>query len=366
LLFVPDLAIFRETMEQISCETLRIVDANLNRAGEGLRFLEEIARLSLNDPALTQQLKTLRHDIVQVDLQLQQQLLNARDSAGDVGADMGVPGEENQREIPAAIIANSRRVQESLRVLEEISKSPEMPLDSEKYKKARFDLYAIEKTLLSAVTRQDKLNLLYGLYAVVDSSVLKGRSHLEVAAQLIKGGAKTIQLRDKTIAKKDLIAIAQSLAEMCAQNHVLFIMNDYLDVALAVGADGLHVGQEDLPVSVARRLLPIDKILGCSTCTVAEARLAQSQGADYVAVGAMYATPTKDECGVVGTSRLEQVKKAVNLPLVAIGGINHSNVREVMAAGADSVAVISALLGAADVEQATRQMIKIIEGVHLE
>ena len=112
-------------------DSLRIIDANLNRIGEGLRFLEELARLTLNDAVLTQQLKNMRHEMVRVDRQLQTQLLQARDSDGDVGIYMEVPGEEKQREIPAAIVANARRVQESLRVMEEISKVPELHLDSD-------------------------------------------------------------------------------------------------------------------------------------------------------------------------------------------------------------------------------------------
>ena len=159
-------------------------------------------------------------------------------------------------------------MQESLRVLEEIAKTPGMDLDPEKFKQARFALYTLEKTLLSRVLRQDKVKRISGLYLVVDTRTLKGRSHLEVAAQAIQGGVKIIQLRDKTSSKKELIAIALGLRDLCARNDVLFIINDYLDVALAVNADGLHVGQDDLPVEVARRLLPIDKILGCSVCTV--------------------------------------------------------------------------------------------------
>ena len=132
-------------------DTLRIIDANLNRTGEGLRLLEELARLTLNDAVLTQQLKNMRHELVRCDRQLQQQLLQARDSAGDVGADMEVPGEEKQREIPETIVANARRVQESLRVMEEIARTPGLNLDTEKYKQARFELYTIEQTLLSRV-----------------------------------------------------------------------------------------------------------------------------------------------------------------------------------------------------------------------
>ena len=353
-------------MEAIPGEIWRIVDASLNRIGEGLRLLEDSARLMLNDATLTQQLKNMRHELVRSDWSIQQQLLQARDSEGDVGIDMEVPGEEKQREIPVTIVANARRVQESLRVMEEMAKAPGLGLDSEKFKQARFALYAIEKALLSRVLRQDKIKRLFGLYVIIDATALRGRSHIEVAGQAIRGGAKVIQLRDKVHSKKELLTIAQELRNLCAEQDVLFIMNDCLDVALAVDADGLHVGQDDLPVKVARRLLPIDRILGCSARTVDKAAIAQSEGADYIAVGAMYPTSSKETAEVVGPERLKQIRQAVTLSLVAIGGINASNVSEVLAAGADSVAVISAVLGAEDVEGATRQIVNMIEGEHLE
>jgi thiamine-phosphate diphosphorylase len=138
---------------------------------------------------------------------------------------------------------------------------------------------------------------------------------------------------------------------------VLFIVNDYLDLVLATDADGLHLGQDDLPISVARNLLPIDKILGCSTTTVDQAITAESEGADYIAVGSMYPTSSKETAKVVGLDRLRQIRQAVTLPLVAIGGIARDNAAEVMAAGADAVAVISAVLHAEAPEEATRQIV---------
>jgi len=137
---------------------------------------------------------------------------------------------------------------------------------------------------------------------------------------------------------------------------VLFIMNDYLDLALAAGADGLHLGQRDLPIKVARKLLPIDKILGCSTTTVDQAIAAESDGADYIAVGSIYPTSFKEAAKVVGLERLRQIRQAVSLPLIAIGGITEDNVAEVLAAGADSVAVLGAILQAEDIEEAARQI----------
>ena len=141
-------------MTEISGQALRIIDANLNRIGEGLRVLEDIARMVLDDAALSQQLKDMRHEMVKVDLSLERQFLQARDSENDVGVDLEVAGEAKYKELSATVVANSRRVQEALRVMEELAKNPGVPLESDKFKRARFNLYTIEKELFSKLTRQ--------------------------------------------------------------------------------------------------------------------------------------------------------------------------------------------------------------------
>ncbi|MFC1988085.1 thiamine phosphate synthase [Chloroflexota bacterium] len=346
----------------MSQQTQRIIDASFNRVGEGLRLLEDIARLLLDDAVLTQQLKTMRHELLKGDVLLHQQLLKSRNSEGDVGIDIEVPGEAKEKELTLIVVANSKRVQESLRTLEELAKVPGTTpkLDPEKFKHARFNLYTIEQKLLSKLLRQDKLKRISRLYVIIDTQALKGRHHVEVASQAISGGAKVIQLRDRVHTKEKLFHVAQELRVLCTKHNVLFIVNDYLDLALATDADGLHVGQDDLPVSIARKLLPLDKILGCSATTVDEAVAAQSEGSDYIGVGPIYPTPSK-ETAVVGLEILRQVKQAVSLPLVAIGGITKDNAAEVIAAGADSVAVISAILDAESPEKAARQIVSIFE-----
>ena len=343
-------------------QTLRIIDANLNRIGEGLRTLEDIARLMLGDTNITQQLKTMRHEILRNEWLSQHKLLQARDSVRDVGADMEVPGEGKYREIPAVAMANARRVQEALRVMEEMAKVPETNLDTDKFRQARFALYTIEREILSKLLRQDRIKRVPGLCAIIDTQALEGRSHIEAAGQVIQGGATSIQLRDKLLSKRELLPIARQLRGLCAEHNVLFIVNDYLDLVLATDADGLHLGQDDLPVEVARKLLAIDKLLGRSTRTVEQAVAAESDGADYVAVGSIYPSPSKETATVVGLERLRQIKQAVSLPLVAIGGITKDNVAEVIAAGASSVAVIGAILQAEDVETAARQIVDKIGG----
>jgi len=143
-------------MEELPHQTLRIIDANLNRIGEGLRVLEEIARLLLDDATLSQQLKDMRHEMVKVNLSLEQQFLEARDSADDVGVDLAASGEGKYKDIPETLVANARRVQEALRVMEELAKNPGVPLESDKFKHARFNLYTIEKELFAKLVHWSK------------------------------------------------------------------------------------------------------------------------------------------------------------------------------------------------------------------
>jgi thiamine-phosphate pyrophosphorylase len=350
-------------MTEPSRETLRIIDANLNRTGEGLRVLEEFARLSLNDEPLSRQLKEMRHALLAVPLEVQERLISARDAAGDIGRDMKAPQQELGQGVSGTIVANARRVQESLRVLEELARTAVLPLDTDAYKRARFSLYDIEKELLDRLLRRDKLARLPGLYVIIDAAFLKGRDAATLASQAIAGGASVIQLRAKELDIRSFLAMAGKVREVCNQRDILFIINDSLEVALAVDADGLHVGKEDLPVGVARRLLPAGKVLGCSVRTVPEAIQARADGADYLGAGSAYATATKTSAEVVGPGRLAEIKEAVDLPIVAIGGINKGNIAGVMQTGVAGAAVISAVMDAYDVEAAARELVAIISEV---
>jgi len=344
--------------EFVPQQLLRIADANLNRASEGLRVLEDIARLALDNTELSQKLKIMRHELLAADATFNEQLIKARDAEHDVGINTLAPGQEEKKELPQMVIANSRRVQQSLRTIEELGRTPFPPqLSSDRLRQTRFELYSIEKELLSQLQRQNKRERIRGLCAIIDTQALAGRDHAEVARQVIRGGATIIQLRDKQHGKKELLAIAHEIKSLCAEHSVLFIINDYLDLALAVDADGLHLGQDDLPLPVARKLLPIGKVLGCSTHSLEQASAAQAAGADYIAIGSIYPTPTKENAIIIGTETLRQVRQTVNLPVMAIGGITRENVGEVTRAGADSVAVIGAILSAGSPEAATREIV---------
>lgn len=335
----------------------RLIDANLNRLSEGLRLLEDVARFILNDAALSSHLKALRHDLLSDAKSCHTALLTARDAEGDVTA---FSRESMSRSnVNDVVTANARRVTESLRVLEEFAKLEETGLDPMKFKRARFAIYEIEKDLSGKVSRRGKR--IAGLYVVIDREALGARNEVDACRQAIRGGAKVIQLRDKMQGKQALLKSARKLQEVCAPSSIPFIVNDALDIALASGADGLHVGQEDIPVSAARRLLPIDKLIGCSADTVQEARKAEADGADYIAVGSIYPTKSKSDIEVVGLTRLQEIREAVSLPIVAIGGIDANNARDVIYAGADAVAVISAVLASDDIEKAARKIAERLE-----
>jgi thiamine-phosphate pyrophosphorylase len=341
-----------------------MIDANLNRSSEGLRVLEDVARFLLNDAELSQRLRTLRHNLARETESLSVGLLSHRDSEHDVGH-LHSKDKERAKEATSLrglldlVTANAKRAEESLRVIEELAKLPEMNsmLNSARFEQTRFALYTLERDLISKISRRDKIERMAGLYVILDRQFLAGRDELEIATQIIEGGAKAIQLRDKQSKKGEMLVVAQRLRELCSQAGALFIINDYLDLALAVAADGIHIGQEDLPLPVVRRELPIDKIIGCSVTTVSQATRAQDEGADYIAVGSVFPTATKKEAIVVGIDTLRKLKRTISTPVVAIGGINHNNVGEVVAAGADAIAVISAVLGEKDVRGAVQKLV---------
>ena len=205
----------------------------------------------------------------------------------------------------------------------------------------------------------------YGLYVIIDPEVTSGRDPLEVARGALAGGARVLQLRDKLREKGQTLPLARGLKELCDRHGALLIINDHADLAAAVDAHGLHVGQGDLPVAEARGILKPGQIIGRSNHLVEEARESQAQGADHVAIGAVYPTTTKPSIvrrATIGPEAVARLKEAVDLPVVAIGGINEGNVEPVAAAGADAICVTSAVGLAPDPEMASRRLVEKILG----
>ncbi len=198
------------------------------------------------------------------------------------------------------------------------------------------------------------------LYVVLDRGAAGDRDLVPLLDAVLAGGCRVVQLREKIMPLSDLYPVARALRQRCREAGCLFIVNDRVDLALAVEADGVHVGQDDLPAREARRLLRPGMILGVSTHDESQARRARDDGADYVAVGSMFPTGSKTGFRLVGPDLLRRVRPEIRVPLVAIGGITVDNVAEVIRAGADAVAVISAVCASPDPAAAARRFLETI------
>ena len=197
------------------------------------------------------------------------------------------------------------------------------------------------------------------LYVITESAISKGRSNEFVVKEAIKGGAEIIQLREKQWDKNKVKEEAKKLLKICRENNVLFIVNDYVDAALEIGADGVHLGQLDMPISEARRICGNKLIIGLSTHSVEQAVKADKEDADYITIGPIFNTRAKDY--TVGQGIIKRVLRKIKKPLIAIGGINKDNINSILGQGAKSVAVISAVAGAEDVREAASELVRKIK-----
>ena len=199
------------------------------------------------------------------------------------------------------------------------------------------------------------------LYLVTDPVLCGERGVYETCRQALAAGVRTVQLRDKTASTRSLIRLSLRLASLCRQHGALFIINDRVDVALAADAGGVHLGKDDMPVGTARKILGPAAVIGTSVRSCEEARRAEAQGADYLAANLVFATDTKQDIeGPLGMEGVGELRRASELPLIAIGGIKPSNTAEVLKAGADGIAVVSAIMAADDVEAAVEQFRRIV------
>lgn len=194
------------------------------------------------------------------------------------------------------------------------------------------------------------------LYAVTDRSWVGKQTLYEQVEDALKGGATIVQLREKTLAKEEFVREAIEIKELCHRYHVPLIINDDVDVALQSGADGVHVGVEDTPVSEIRKKVPADFIIGATCKTVEQAKEAQRAGADYMGVGAVFVSPTKKNAIRITKEQLKEICSSVSIPVVAIGGITQENIMEIKGGGMAGVAVVSAIFAAKDIRAATEEL----------
>ena len=347
-------------------ELYRILDANFNRAREALRVAEDCGRFVLNDPAVTAMAKNLRSDLREVLTAMPvQELVVSRDAPGDIGTELSSPTELVRKDIPDVVTAACKRLTEALRTLEEYSKfvSPE---HTRRFERMRYDSYTLEQRLLGRLWGGREFADV-GLYLLVSSKIIASqhRSVRETVRSAIAGGADAIQLREKgDTSDAVFLAMAAELRELTDEMGKILIVNDRPDIAAIVGADGVHLGQHDLPLADARRLLRPGAIVGRSTHNIAQARTAVQEGADYVALGPVFHSDTKDAGPPAGIDLLKQAVEdpvVSAVPLVAIGGINADNVSQVIEAGVTSLAVCGAICMSDTPKTAAAQIKNLID-----
>jgi thiamine-phosphate pyrophosphorylase len=324
----------------------RLVDACRNRVAEGLRTLEDVSRFVTNDAAAASTLKRLRHDVRQVIAIAwdEQQLLTARDTQNDVGTSIETASERCRQTPGDLAAAAGARVREGLRSLEEATKTVN-PDAARKLESIRYEAYDVAATVcvrlnLSAI-RQWRLCVLLA----IDECILPWSDMLELA---MAGGVDCVQIREKHMTDAALVEHARHVVQQAHARGVSVIVNDRPDIALACGADGVHLGQGDMPIAAARRVLGQGPLIGVSTHSVKEARQAMLDGADSIGIGPVFASHTRPDLNATGTLCVTQTLEVVgNVPHLAIGGIDDSNVADVATAGAKGVAVGAALCGSA-------------------
>lgn len=314
----------------------RILDANLDRAREGLRVIEEWCRFGLNDVALTERCKYWRQELAHWH---QAELRAARNTPDDPGTDLTHPNEATRGSIEQVLQVNFCRVEEALRVLEEYGKVYRADMASA-VKQMRYQVYTLESHLMTVHRRQ-----------VLDSAALylvtsPSENLFSTVEAALKGGLGLVQYRDKEADDGTRFQNAQKLRELCRDYGALFIVNDRVDLALAVDADGVHLGQDDMPFAWARQMLGQHKLIGRSTHSPEQLKAAIAEGADYVGVGPVYETPTKAGRPAAGLEYVKYAAEHCSIPWYAIGGIDTQNIHEVLGAGAQRVSVVRAIMQA--------------------
>lgn len=335
---------------------LRIIDANCNRASEGLRVCEDIARFRKNGSALTEKIRTLRHDVRSCFSSLDSHLLRSRDARNDIGHDISMLSTLDVKQSIAAVwCANWKRVQEALRSIEEMCKTSPYYTHGKQVEVMRFYAYTLEKEGLALIST----SLPAGIYGITASHRARERDTVTVARDMIRGGIAILQYREKYKTMKEQFYECSELRKITADAGIPFVVNDHIDLAQAVDADGVHIGQDDIPLSVIRSIVP-DMMLGLSTHSPQQLTEAVEAGADYIGVGPLFATTTKENvCAPVGMEYLHYAAQQQTVMFVAIGGITCETLPAILHAGARTVALVTALTESEDVYDTTKKVVTV-------
>lgn len=332
----------------------RILDASANRAREALRVLEDHARFVLNDAFLCSQWKQMRHGLAQALALLPAGwLLEARDTLADVGTAISTEEEWQRASLQAVVQANAKRLQEALRSLEEFGKTVTVEF-AQRIEKIRYQSYTLERAVVQGETSRERLADAR-LYVLITDAQCRA-SLIGTVKEAALGGAQVIQLREKGIDDRTLLRRARDVREVTRSAGVLFIVNDRPDIARLADADGVHLGQDDMPIQDARRIVGSEALIGVSTHNLEQVRRAVLEGASYLGVGPTFASQTKEFAGFAGLEFVQQALAETSLPAFAIGGIGLDNVDQVVAAGARRIAVSAAICTTDDPRAAARHL----------
>ncbi len=328
----------------------QLIDANLDRAREGIRVIEEWCRFNLTSKDIVISLKDFRQTL---GLHHHWNYKRARSTAKDNGIGLSHPYQETRTSSIDILAANFSRIQEALRVIEEFARivDPNLSVSSAKIRYSLYDLETKVIKLSKGSNRRLKLNN-SNLYLITNHDRVK----IKTITNALEAGVRLIQFRLKEGSDKDKLIEAKKLASICKDFDALLIINDRIDIALACDADGIHIGQEDLPTSTTRSLIGEDKLIGKSTHTLNQLSMAESEGCDYVGVGPVNQSKTKPKTKALGTTYLEEAIKISRLPCFAIGGINNLNLHDIVSAGATKIAVCNAIMNASDPFKTTKDL----------
>ena len=337
---------------------IRIIDASLNRASEGLRVVEDYVRFVLDDPFLTGRAKSIRHDLTAAGSAFSLGDRHAaRDTRSDVGTAISTAAEVSRADAPSVCAASLKRTEQSLRSLEEYGKLIDRGFAG-RMESLRYEVYTLERSIdvgRSSRERLDGVNL-----CVLLSGGNSAGQFQRLVESLVEAGVGMIQLREKHLDDRELIGRARILAERARGSRTVVIVNDRADIAAAVGADGVHLGQDDLSVKDARAIVGTRALIGVSTHNLDQARTAVMDGANYLGAGPTFTSRTKNFDEFAGLDYLRDVSNEIRLPTYAIGGISAENLAEVIGVGVSRVAVSSAVVGEKDPPGAARELLCVL------
>ena len=332
----------------------QLIDANLDRAREGLRVMEDWCRFGLKRSDFSIQIKDWRQ---QLGVHHHNIYRKARLTSNDPAMGVSHPLQKVRSTPKAVFIANSSRVQEALRVIEEFTRLTDPKL-CEIASKIRYETYAIEIKVLNmseGINRRQNLNDC-SLYLITNNC----RDLEDIVLQALKAGVKIVQYREKLLHDNEKISQAKCLASLCKKYDSLFIVNDRIDIALAVDADGIHLGQEDIPPKIARELLGAEKIIGRSTHCLEDIKNAEVDGCDYIGIGPIFPSKTKKKLNPIGVNHLKKGLNETLLPAFAIGGINSSNFNELNNINNLRIAVSDAIINSTNPLKTTQELLQFL------